>query len=116
MSKLASPAFAACWVMFGLMFAPAFAADPPQPQAGTPPPAGATAERDAPAGSLDEVVCKVREEPITGTRIVRKRKICRTRREWLEETRIAQDALNDVQESGRTQSGIDFGRKGGGGN
>ena len=57
-------------------------------------------------GPLDEVVCEVREIPVTGTRISRKREVCRTRREWLQDRQNGQDTLKKVQEMGRTSNGI----------
>ncbi|MCE9523858.1 MAG: hypothetical protein K8S25_15685 [Alphaproteobacteria bacterium] len=81
----------------------------PQPDQSKPNP-----ENAAPA-YLDEEICKTREEPITGTRISRKRQVCHTRREWLQEAQVAQDTLNKIQESGRASNGIAGGRKGGGG-
>ena len=57
-------------------------------------------------GPLDEVVCEVRDYPVTGTRISRKREVCRTRREWLQDRQNGQDTLKKVQEMGRTSNGI----------
>lgn len=103
---------AACWTIAVLMSSVAWAAEPP-PQPATPP---AATDKPAPeAGSLGETVCQIREEPITGTRITRKRKICRTRREWLQETRIGQDALKRVQDTSRTSNGVAGGRTNPGG-
>jgi hypothetical protein len=67
----------------------------PAPTANTPPP-----------GSQDEMICKVRSEPAIGTKINKKIKICRTRREWDEEKRIGQNTAERVQKSGGGQSGI----------
>lgn len=63
-------------------------------------------------GSLDEVICEVRDKPATGTRITRKREVCRTRREWLEDAENGQATLKKVQDAGGTSNGI----KGPGGN
>lgn len=100
--------FAACLALTFALAVPAAVQSAPAGQTQTPP------AENAAASSLDEVVCQVRETPVTGTRITRKRKICRTRREWLEETRIAQDTLNRIQENARTQNGIVFKDKKGG--
>jgi len=60
--------------------------------ASAPPPAPAVAAPDD-----DKVVCHNR--PVTGTRFPTK--ICKTKREWAEQTRHDQDAVNDMQTRSR---------------
>lgn len=73
--------------------------------AATPAQTPAAGPKPAP-GSLDEVVCKIRTEPVAGTRISRKREICRTRREWTQDEQIAQGALREIHKDGGSNSNI----------
>ncbi len=89
MRKPTPRSFAAFLALSVLISAPA-RADDPQP----PPQAPASDDRQRapeaatpPSGSPDEVVCKVRSEPAIGSKINRRLKICRPRRDWEEETR-----------------------------
>lgn len=66
----------------------------------------ATSDAKPALGSLDEVVCKIRSEPVPGTRISRKREICRTRREWGEEEQVAKDVLREIHKDGGSNSNI----------
>jgi hypothetical protein len=90
------------------LIAPAFAGDPqPAPQQPpadqqTPTPPAAT----PPPGSPDEMICKVRSEAAIGTKINKRIKICRTKREWDEETRFGQSTAERIQKSGGGQSGL----------
>jgi hypothetical protein len=102
MRKLTSLSFAASMAVAALLAAPALADDPLQPQ-GQQPPASTTAP---PAGTPDEMICKVRSEPVIGSKINKKTKICRTKREWDEEKRIGQNTADRVQKSGGGQSGM----------
>lgn len=72
---------------------------PPQPAAGDQPSQAGQAQTPAP-GSLDEVLCEIRKEPYTGTHISYRRKVCKTRREWEEEKRIADRVLDKVVKGG----------------
>ena len=62
------------------------------PATATPPPAPAAVAPDD-----DKVVCHSRA--VTGTRFATK--ICKTKREWAEQTRHDQDAVNDMQTRSR---------------
>ena len=111
---------AACLAVFVALSPSVLADDAPaaQPQAqpALPPtlqPEPPTGANDPAPGSLDEVLCEIRDNAITGTRIAHKRKICHTRREWMDQAEMAQNTLQDIQEDGRKQSGVDFGKKGG---
>jgi hypothetical protein len=90
-----------------LFTAPAVAADenPPPAQQAPPAPAAPTQPAAAP-GSPDEEICKVRTDAMPGTRIAKKIRICRTRREWDEEKRVGQGSLDRVQRSNGSQSGL----------
>jgi hypothetical protein len=101
MRKLAL--FAAVCMAF--LTLPALADDPPPPQ----PPEQQTSAPNPnapPTGSQDEMICKVRSEPAIGTKINKKIKICRTKREWDEEKRIGQSTADRIQKSGSGQSGL----------
>ncbi|MBL9097198.1 MAG: hypothetical protein JNK07_09745 [Alphaproteobacteria bacterium] len=85
----------------------AMAAESPAPQQqAAPVQTDSAADLARKPGSMDEVICEVRDRPVTGTRISRKRQVCRTRREWIEEQQSGQDTLKKVQEAGRTSNGI----------
>jgi hypothetical protein len=106
MRKLIPRSFAASLALFVLLAEPAFADNPQPPQsapAESAPPAAGSAP---PPGSAEEMICKVRSEPAIGTKINKKIKICRTRREWDEEKRIGQGTAERVQKSGGGQSGL----------
>jgi hypothetical protein len=95
--------FALLAASVAFLVTPAVADDPQQPpQQQTAPPTPST----PPPGSQDEMICKVRSEPAIGTKINKKIKICRTRREWEEEKRIGQSTADRVQKSGGGQSGL----------
>jgi hypothetical protein len=99
MRKLAL--FAATCMAF--LTLPALADDPQAPpEQQTPAPAANT----PPPGSQDEMICKVRSEPAIGSKINKRIKICRTKREWDEEKRIGQNTAERVQKSGGGQSGV----------
>ena len=76
------------------------ASAPPAQQAGEVNPSTVTPQR----GSPDEVVCKAQSQPVTGTLISRKRKVCKTRREWDQEKKDAEAFVQKVQEAGSTQA------------
>lgn len=106
MRKPTPRSFAAFLALSVLISAPA-RADDPQPPQQAPASDDRQPSREAPpAGSPDEVVCKVRSEPAIGSKINRRIKICRPRRDWDEETRIGQGTMTQIQKSNGGQSNI----------
>lgn len=106
-----SPTLASVFLSLLLGLSPGFAGEQAQPTAnqGERPAASAqssTSDAKPAPGSLDEVVCKIRTEPVAGTRISRKREICRTRREWLEEEQVAKGVLREIHKDGGSNSSI----------
>lgn len=101
----------AALLSIALYASPSLADEQAQPSAGQSAQAAtqaqpSTAEAKPAPGSLDEVVCKIRAEPVPGTRISRKREICRTRREWGEEEQTAKGILREIHKDGGANSNI----------
>ena len=103
--RLPSLALGVAVAMLSLL-SPSLAEDsaPPPPAAETQPPPPPSSEQtatvDKPAEDPDEIICK-KEAGATETRLKRRTRECRTRREWEQMTDYAQDVLQLAQNAPR---------------
>ena len=74
---------------------------PAPPPTTTDQPEGSDTSQKVQPGSPDEIICRREEDPTVGSRIGKRRKVCKPRSEWDAEEKAAEESLKNTQETGR---------------